>query len=172
MNLYYDSFDTPAGVFSVAIDDSGAVRATAFGGLEVLQKYQADEHIWIRDTTRLCKARTQVQEYFIGRRKKFDLALAPQGTPFQMKVWNELLQIPYGETRTYGELATRLNSPGASRAVGGANGANPIGVIIPCHRVIGTNGKLTGFAFGTDIKRHLLNLETAASQPNLPGLAQ
>jgi methylated-DNA-[protein]-cysteine S-methyltransferase len=110
---------------------------------------------------------TQLKEYFSGKRKSFDVPLNPKGTEFQMQVWNELKKIPYGRTLTYGEQAKRLNRPNSARAVGAANGKNPIGIIIPCHRVIGANGELTGFAGGLDSKRLLLSLEN--SQSNLPG---
>ena len=97
--------------------------------------------------------------YFAGRLREFQLELQPAGTPFQLAVWTELRQIPYGHTTSYGELARRLGSPRASRAVGLANGANPIAIIVPCHRVIGANGKLTGFGGGLDVKARLLALE-------------
>ena len=101
----------------------------------------------------------QLREYFSGTRKEFDLPLAPEGTPFQRKVWSELRAIPYGETRTYGEIARRLGNAGASRAVGAANGSNPLSIVVPCHRVIGSNGALTGFGGGLPVKAALLKLE-------------
>lgn len=109
----------------------------------------------------LAAASLQLTEYFAGQRKVFDLPLDPQGTPFQQQVWQGLLTIPYGETLSYGALAARIGAvPGASRAVGAANGRNPISIVIPCHRVIGSSGKLTGFAGGLKNKAHLLNLES------------
>jgi methylated-DNA-[protein]-cysteine S-methyltransferase len=107
------------------------------------------------------EAMNQLDEFFLEKREKFDLPLKPAGTEFQLKVWRELTRIPYGETRSYGELAKKLGKPKASRAVGAANGRNPLPIIIPCHRVIGSNGKLTGFAGGLDTKRILLELEGA-----------
>ena len=104
-------------------------------------------------------AEAQLREYFAGARRTFDLPLAPHGTAFQQRVWAALRAIPYGETRTYGELAAAIDSPNASRAVGMANHRNPIPIIIPCHRVIGANGTLTGYAGGLEIKRRLLALE-------------
>ena len=104
---------------------------------------------------------TQLREYFAGDRKEFDLPLAPRGTEFQRAVWQRLCEIPYGTTVTYGELARRVGNPAASRAVGLANGRNPIAIVVPCHRVIGSNGKLIGFAGGVDTKRTLLGLESA-----------
>ncbi|HEY1175032.1 MAG TPA: methylated-DNA--[protein]-cysteine S-methyltransferase [Phytomonospora sp.] len=101
----------------------------------------------------------QLAEYFDGKRSTFDVPLRMHGTPFQREVWNELLDIPAGETRTYGELAARLGRPAASRAVGLANGKNPISIIVPCHRVVGANGSLTGYGGGLPRKRFLLELE-------------
>ncbi|HEX6083542.1 MAG TPA: methylated-DNA--[protein]-cysteine S-methyltransferase [Thermoanaerobaculia bacterium] len=103
--------------------------------------------------------RQQLLEYFDGRRRTFDFPLAPKGTPFQLDVWNALLEVPYGDTVTYAELARRIGRPSAIRAVGAANGANPIPVIIPCHRVIGSNGTLTGYGGGIERKQWLLALE-------------
>jgi methylated-DNA-[protein]-cysteine S-methyltransferase len=101
----------------------------------------------------------QLQEYFSGKRQAFTFPLAPRGTPFQLAVWNALLEIPYGDTISYAELARRIGKPSAVRAVGAANGANPIPVIIPCHRVIGSNGTLTGYGGGIERKQWLLALE-------------
>lgn len=101
----------------------------------------------------------QLDEYFAGTRREFDLPLAPRGEPFQQRVWALLRDIPYGETRTYGELARALGQPGAAQAVGAANGANPLSIVVPCHRVVGSDGSLTGFAGGLAAKRHLLTLE-------------
>ncbi|MBX3283906.1 MAG: methylated-DNA--[protein]-cysteine S-methyltransferase [Actinobacteria bacterium] len=104
-------------------------------------------------------AADQLEAYFAGDRHEFDLVLAPTGTDFQVSVWQALLEIPYGETRSYGQLAAHLGSPGASRAVGLANGRNPLAIVVPCHRVIGADGTLTGYAGGMDRKRLLLDLE-------------
>jgi methylated-DNA-[protein]-cysteine S-methyltransferase len=119
---------------------------------------QAD---WRRadDDPTLAEARGQLDQYFAGERTEFDLTLAPVGTPFQMQVWTGLRAIPYGRTSSYGELAGRIGNPRASRAVGLANGRNPIAIIVPCHRVIGADGSLTGFGGGLDRKRALLALE-------------
>ena len=113
---------------------------------------------WRMDATVLDDARRQLDEYFCGRRRTFHLPLAPQGTPFQRRVWQALLNIPYGETITYAQLARRIGSPRAARAVGQANSVNPIAIIIPCHRVVAANG-IGGYAGGPDIKRKLLALE-------------
>ncbi len=110
-------------------------------------------------TPLLQEAEEQLSEYFAGIRREFDLPLAPKGTPFQQAVWAQLLQIPYGETRTYGQLAAALGNPSASRAVGSACHCNPIAILIPCHRVVGANGDLTGYAGGLNVKEYLLELE-------------
>lgn len=107
----------------------------------------------------LLEGEHQLQEYFGGKRQTFTLPLAPVGTVFQKKVWAALQTIPFGETRSYGQIAEHIGHPTAVRAVGGANGRNPISIIVPCHRVIGANGKLTGFAGGLKTKAYLLNLE-------------
>jgi methylated-DNA-[protein]-cysteine S-methyltransferase len=105
------------------------------------------------------EAARQLKAYFAGTLWRFDLPLSPAGTPFQLRVWNELVGIPYGETCSYGQLADRIGSPTAVRAVGAANGANPIAIVVPCHRVIGSNGKLTGYGGGLPLKQVLLELE-------------
>lgn len=158
MNLYAHTFSTRLGPFSVAVDDDGALIATAFGGEDALRDRMKRRPVKT-DTRRTSAAREQLVEYFQGKRTTFDLPLAPIGTEFQQSVWDALQAIPPGETRTYGQLAKQLGNPNASRAVGRANATNPICVIIPCHRVIGSNGSLTGFAFGEEIKQQLLDLE-------------
>lgn len=110
-------------------------------------------------TPLLQEAEEQLTEYFAGVRREFELPLAPKGTPFQKAVWAQLLQIPYGTTRTYGQIAAALGKPAASRAVGSACHSNPLAILIPCHRVVGANGSLTGYASGMDIKEYLLELE-------------
>jgi methylated-DNA-[protein]-cysteine S-methyltransferase len=125
---------------------------------------------WIQNATidPLPAAARQLKEYFAGKRREFDLPLRMEGTEFQQRVWRELIKIPFGETRSYGQLAKRLNNPNGSRAVGLANGRNPIAVIVPCHRVIGADGSLTGFGGGLDRKEWLLNHE---GQPRTRALA-
>lgn len=105
---------------------------------------------------------SQLEEYFTGQRRQFELALAPEGTPFQQRVWRALLDVPYGATISYAQLAARIGMPTASRAVGLANGSNPLPIVIPCHRVIGADGKLTGYGGGLPIKERLLALERGA----------
>ena len=162
MRQFYDTFSTPLGDFSVALSATGAVIATAFGGLaELRERFDADEVA--RDSARAADVRREVTEYFAGKRQHFTVKLAASGTPFQNSVWAALTRIPFGETRSYGELAAELGKPDASRAVGRANATNPICLIVPCHRVIGADGSLTGFAFGEEMKRRLLDHESATS---------
>ncbi len=115
----------------------------------------------------LVRTRHQLEEYFAGQRREFDLPLEPRGTEFQRRVWQRLTRIAYGDTTTYGALAKDLGNPQGSRAVGLANGSNPIPIVIPCHRVIGADGSLTGFGGGLAIKSALLELERSATQPRL-----
>lgn len=162
MRQFYDTFATPAGDFSVALDANGGVLATAFGGLpELRERFAADEVV--QDSRRTAEVRRELEEYFASTRQRFTVKISPSGTPFQLSVWAALRKIPFGQTRTYGELATELGNPGAARAVGRANGANPICVIVPCHRVVGSDGGLTGFAFGEGLKRWLLAHEGVSS---------
>ena len=112
-----------------------------------------------KDTKLLLETQKQLKEYFEGKRTKFEIPLNPKGTEFMKKVWKELLKIPYGEVRTYKEIAEKVGNSKASRAVGMANNKNPIPIIIPCHRVIGSNNKLVGYALGLDMKKYLLDLE-------------
>lgn len=114
---------------------------------------------WTESAAPFADVRAQLQEYFAGERTTFDVALAPQGAPFEREVWRALEEIPYGETVSYGEIARRVGQPSAARAVGTANGRNPIAVIVPCHRVIGADGSLTGYGGGLERKRLLLELE-------------
>ena len=140
--------DSPIGPLGIETDEHGRLTAIHFG---------ADTRHPTPDT-RDAVAR-QLSEYFAGTRRTFDVDLALRGTPFQVAVWEELCRIPYGDTITYAELARRIGKPSAVRAVGAANGANPIAIIVPCHRVIGANGSLTGFGGGLPTKRALLDLE-------------
>lgn len=122
---------------------------------------------WVRDPRKFGKVIAQLEEYFDGTRQRFDVELGAKGTDFQHIVWDALVRIPYGETVSYGELARRIGRPQASRAVGLANGANPLPIIVPCHRVIGSDGSLTGFGGGLDLKRRLLELEGATCVQDL-----
>ena len=150
----YTTYNGPEGQLFLAVDDDGRVLRLHFvdGALPV-------EDGWERDDAALTAVTKQLDEYFAGDRVEFDLVLAPRGTPFQLEVWDQLCRIPYGETISYGELAKRVDRPGAARAVGSANGQNPIAIIVPCHRVIGADGSLTGFGGGLPWKRWLLDRE-------------
>jgi methylated-DNA-[protein]-cysteine S-methyltransferase len=141
---------SPVGRLLLAADEAG-LRKVLFGGEPEAQ--------WREDPAALAEPVRQLRAYFAGELHDFDLPLAPEGTPFQMRVWRELRNIPYGQTISYGELARRVGSPKGSRAVGLANGANPISIVVPCHRVIGSNGKLTGYGGGLENKERLLALE-------------
>jgi methylated-DNA-[protein]-cysteine S-methyltransferase len=168
MTLHAVTFPTPLGPFSIALDANFAVLATAFGPLPALQDRLKKCHV-IRDTppddfaaldinnARLCALRKRIDAYFAGSRHAFPFALRALGSPFQQRVWSALQRIHFGETQSYGRLARELGT--SARAVGRASATNPICLLIPCHRVIGADGSLTGFAFGEDIKRRLLEHE-------------
>lgn len=130
------------------------IRASEEGLTEIDYVDSRDETPRPNAFTRQCQ--TQLTEYFAGKRREFDLSLAPQGTEFQQQVWMALREIPYGQTCSYSSLAEQLNRPGAQRAVGAANGKNPLSIVVPCHRVIGRSGRLTGYAGGLDRKEWLL----------------
>ncbi|MBZ5705420.1 MAG: methylated-DNA--[protein]-cysteine S-methyltransferase [Acidobacteriia bacterium] len=153
--LCYAQIDSPVGPLLLVGDDAG-LRKLEFmkGRREVIP-----DPSWREDVRPLREAIRQLRAYFAGKLENFDLPLAPEGTPFQRSVWKLLCEIPYGETISYGELARRVGNPKASRAVGLANGSNPIAIVIPCHRVIGSNGKLTGYGGGLPLKEKLLALE-------------
>jgi methylated-DNA-[protein]-cysteine S-methyltransferase len=158
MKHYFDTFPIPGGDFSVALDEQGAVVATAFGKANQLRKRFQLNHL-VQDPKRAAEVRAQVQEFFAGKRDHFDLRLAPGGTAFQKLVWAELARIPFGQTRSYAQMAAAVGRPGAARAAGRAIGSNPLCLLVPCHRVIGSDGSLTGFAFGLELKRRLLEHE-------------
>jgi methylated-DNA-[protein]-cysteine S-methyltransferase len=160
MNAYHETFDTCFGPFSVATDAAGAVLATAFGDTAALRRRLGPADLAV-DPSRTRAARDQVLAYCAGDRRHFTLPLAAHGTAFQQRVWAGLSTIPCGETRSYRQLAVELGRPRASRAVGRANATNPICLVVPCHRVIGSDGSLTGFAFGETLKRRLLEHERA-----------
>ncbi len=128
--------------------------------------------IWKNDPSRFAEAVEQLAEYFSGKRGSFDLPLDLQGTPFQLRAWHALLEIPFGETRTYAEQAALIDNPKAVRAIGLANGRNPVSIIVPCHRVIGKNGTLTGYGGGLERKRFLLELEKNHFENNQTRLRQ
>ncbi len=157
MTQYYDRLSSPLGEILLVADDTGLT------GLHFVDQkhFPQDAATWVlRPEHRVLRAaRAELLEYFAGRRREFTVPLAARGTPFQQQVWAELRKIPYGTTTSYGALAARLGRPTASRAVGAANGRNPIGIIVPCHRVVGSGGALTGYAGGLDRKPALLALE-------------
>ncbi len=156
MSTFFTKIESPLVPLLLACDDSG-LREIRF----VNDRHSAaPEPDWREDANAFKEPVRQLRAYFAGELHDFDLALAPEGTTFQRNVWKRLCDIPYGETISYGELARRIGNPRASRAVGLANGSNPIPIVIPCHRVIGSNGKLTGYGGGLPIKEKLLALES------------
>ncbi|GGW93667.1 methylated-DNA--[protein]-cysteine S-methyltransferase [Streptomyces lomondensis] len=151
--------DSPYGPLTLVADDG-----VLCGLYMTEQRHRPPEETFgPRDDTLFAEAEEQLKAYFAGELKEFTVELRLNGTPFQRAVWDRLRRIPYGETRTYGELADALGTPTASRAVGLANGRNPVGIIVPCHRVIGANGGLTGYGGGLDRKRRLLDFERGAA---------
>lgn len=155
MTIYFSQISSPLGELLLTGDGSSLTTLAMHN-----QKYSAQPQAnWRRDDMAFTAAREQLAAYFAGELHTFDLPLAPVGTAFQRTVWQALLDIPFGHTESYGGLAQRIDNPRASRAVGLANGHNPIAIIIPCHRVIGANGSLTGYGGGIERKRWLLNHE-------------
>jgi methylated-DNA-[protein]-cysteine S-methyltransferase len=152
---YYTVVPSPVGRLLLAGSDDALERLHFLRG----SKTAEPDPEWVENGKVFREATRQLESYFAGKLRDFRLELQPAGTPFQLAVWRELREIPYGHTISYGELARRIGQPGAARAVGLANGANPIAIIVPCHRVIGANGKLTGFGGGLEVKEKLLALE-------------
>lgn len=152
---YYLDFQSPVGWLRVVEEQQAIVE------LHIGQRLPDAPQLERQDTPLLLEAKAQLSQYFAGQRTSFSLPLAPAGTAFQQAVWRQLQQIPYGQTCTYGQIAAALGKPTASRAVGGANHHNPIAILIPCHRVIGAGGALTGYASGLAVKEALLRLEGA-----------
>jgi methylated-DNA-[protein]-cysteine S-methyltransferase len=158
MTAYYSFLTHPTGKVSLVATDAG-LEQIRFDATLPAEAIRCDDHPILRDASR------QLDAYFGRDLRAFDLRLNLKGTPFQVRVWEALRHIPYGETRSYAQQARAVGAPDAVRAVGAANGRNPIPIIVPCHRVIGSNGKLTGFGGGLPLKRWLLDLE---SNPRLP----
>jgi methylated-DNA-[protein]-cysteine S-methyltransferase len=163
--VFYTWMESPVGRLLLAADEAG-LRKVQFGGEpaahwreDAMREDAVREDAGRKNPAPLAETMRQLRAYFAGELREFDLPLAPEGTPFQLRVWRELRNIPHGQTISYGELARRVGSPKGSRAVGLANGANPISIVIPCHRVIGSNGKLTGYGGGLENKERLLALE-------------
>lgn len=152
--------DSPYGPLTLVAADDGILC----GLYMTEQRHRPPEETFgVRDHSHFAEAEEQLEAYFAGELKEFTLELRLHGTPFQQSVWEQLRRIPYGETRSYGDLAEALGNPGASRAVGLANGKNPIGIIVPCHRVVGASGGLTGYGGGLDRKKRLLDFESGSA---------
>ena len=154
MTTTYRTMTSPIGTLTIAGEDGVVTRV-----LMEDQRHAPSAEGWAHDPNAFADVVGQLEEYFAGERTSFDVPLRLEGSEFQRTVWQGLLDIPYGETCSYGELAAAIGRPGAARAVGLANGRNPVAVIVPCHRVIGAGGDLTGYVGGLDRKRHLLELE-------------
>jgi methylated-DNA-[protein]-cysteine S-methyltransferase len=152
--ISYRTMESPVGTLTLAGRDSTLTNLRMED-----QTYEPDRAGWERDDTAFGDAVEQLEAYFAGELMSFSVRMELAGTTFQRRVWAALQTIPYGETRSYGEIAEQIGAPGAFRAVGLANGHNPVGIIVPCHRVIGSNGSLTGYGGGLDRKRALLDLE-------------
>ena len=153
--MYKKVMNSPVGKIEIIEENEKIVELNIYNE----EKNEKKNNIIEKDTKLLLEVEKQLKEYFEGKRIKFEIPLNPKGTEFMKKVWKELLNIPYGETRTYKEIAEKIDNSKASRAVGMANNKNPIPIIIPCHRVIGSNNKLVGYALGLDMKQYLLDLE-------------
>ncbi|WP_307789368.1 methylated-DNA--[protein]-cysteine S-methyltransferase [Mycolicibacterium baixiangningiae] len=164
MTIRFRTVESPVGLLTLAGRDDRLMHLRM-----VDQTYEPSRHGWEPDPTAFPEAVDQLAAYFSGERTAFDLDLELVGTEFQRRVWEALLTIPYGETKSYGDIARQIDAPGASRAVGLANGHNPIGIIVPCHRVIGANGSLTGYGGGIERKRMLLGMERRFN-PTIPTL--
>lgn len=160
--IYFRIIDSPVGPLTLAGRDNTLAHLRMTG-----QTHEPDRAGWVEDDDAFPDAVKQLGTYFAGELSSFDVDLALTGTEFQRRVWAALQTIPYGETRSYGEIAAQIGAPGASRAVGLANGRNPIGIIVPCHRVIGASGSLTGYGGGLDRKRVLLELEKSRKPAGL-----
>lgn len=164
--MIYDYMETDlAGTLILAGDEKGLRHLNFINGKHPV----AIQRDWQRDTAHFAPVKTQLAAYFAGENETFEVNLFPKGTPFQMKVWSALLAVPYGKVVSYQWIAHRIGKPDAARAVGAANGRNPISIIIPCHRVIGKDGRLTGYGGGIDVKQRLIRLENSAV--NSPGQA-
>ena len=157
---FYTYIDTPVGKLMLAGCEDHGLRHIAF---QCGKGAMAPKPEWRESTAPFREVERQLREYFRGQRTAFDLALHPKGTPFQLAVWKALAEIPYGQTRSYGDVARAVGRPAAVRAVGLANGRNPLPIVVPCHRVIGANGKLVGYGGGLAVKQALLDREREVS---------
>jgi len=162
--LAYDQYDSPHGTILLTATPKG-LAGVYFQG----QKHFPNKREWRRDARHplLRQARRELQEYFAGRRRRFDVPIDLQGTPFQRSVWKSIAKVAFGRTMTYAELARRAGHPGSARAAGAATGRNPLGIVVPCHRILGSNGSLTGYAGGLQRKRAFLALEGAGRNGGL-----
>jgi methylated-DNA-[protein]-cysteine S-methyltransferase len=154
--MIYTTFDSPIGELLLVGDGSALSRLS----MQSAPRPRTIDPAWRRGDEPFEPIREQLEEYFAGARHTFDVELALAGNAFELKVWDALLEIPYGETASYGQIATQLGDPAAARAVGLANARNPVAVIVPCHRVIGADGSLTGYGGGLERKQFLLDLES------------
>jgi methylated-DNA-[protein]-cysteine S-methyltransferase len=154
---FYDTMPSPVGGLLLTASPAGIT------GVYLPGEHRQSQPSWKHHPARLATCRRQLDEYFAGDRVTFSLPLAPPGTPFQQQVWKQLTEIGYGTTISYTELARRVGRPRSQRAVGGANGRNPVCIIVPCHRVVGANGALTGYSAGVESKRWLLDFERATA---------
>jgi methylated-DNA-[protein]-cysteine S-methyltransferase len=166
MVMAYKQMSSPVGRLALVATDNGLAAILwendRPGRVRLNIGAEMNDHPVLVETER------QLEEYFAGRRKQFALTLDLSGTAFQRQVWNALLTIPFGETRSYGQIAKQIGNPSAVRAVGAANGSNPISIVVPCHRVVGSTGALTGFAGGLDVKAYLLAFESGLPLPPRP----
>ena len=170
MTRHHTVLDSPLGPLTVVIEDDGLCGLYVEQGLRKALERQATLGSPSRphQVPLLQAVAEQLAAYFLGQLTEFDLPLASRGTAFQQRVWTALRRIPYGETRSYGQVATEIGNPTASRAVGAANGRNPVSIVVPCHRVIGSTGRLTGYAGGLTTKEQLLAHERAVIEPSRP----
>ena len=156
MTIYYEYYKSPVGKLLLAGDGENIAHLGFPSGKMKLRH----EHSWTKDESPFKQAVSQLEAFFEGELKKFDLPLLLTGTPFRKSVWAGLMDIPYGETWSYSQSAHHIGAPNACRAVGSANGVNPVPIVVPCHRVVGSNGSLTGFGGGLKTKKYLLELES------------
>lgn len=160
--LYYSKFSSPVGPLVVAVSERGLVSLEFDCGK--LSRRNQPAHRWVESEEKTAPYVRELEEYFAGKRRMFDLPLDLRGTEFQKRCWRELLKIPYGQTRSYADIARAVGSPRAFRAVGMANHSNPVAILVPCHRVIASDGSLCGYGGGLEVKRKLLELEGALDQ--------
>lgn len=156
--MYYSKFETSLCDMIIVGDENGIIRLHLDCKKAQPRVFEVDNN-WERNRSFFTEEVKQITEYLDGKRQQFDINVNPEGTAFQQMVWDTLLEIPFGQTTTYGAIAVSIKKPNASRAVGMANANNPIPIVIPCHRVVGADGSMTGFAFGVDIKEKLIELE-------------